>query len=150
MLIAEKHTRFLVTGGAGFLGSHVVEQLRARGYSDISVLRSREYDLTSVDDVKGLAKKMLLVQAQAYRDQTEGEGHPRASQRSGAAAREAGGTGSNPHAGAGGVGKGTPRIEGGTPGAAIRGRGGAEKPSPVLPESLAAANEQALRRKRVR
>jgi GDP-L-fucose synthase len=38
--------RVLVTGGSGFLGSHVVEALRARGVSDITVPRSRECDLT--------------------------------------------------------------------------------------------------------
>jgi len=52
MLIAEKHTRFLVTGGAGFLGTHGVGKLRARGYSKISVPRSREHDLTNLQDVK--------------------------------------------------------------------------------------------------
>ncbi|MHB8469193.1 MAG: GDP-L-fucose synthase family protein [Gaiellaceae bacterium] len=37
--------RVLVTGGAGFLGSHVVERLRAAG-DDVFVPRRSEYDLT--------------------------------------------------------------------------------------------------------
>ncbi len=48
--------RFLVTGGAGFLGSHVCEQLRARGVSPdrLVVSRRREYDLTREADVDRL------------------------------------------------------------------------------------------------
>jgi GDP-L-fucose synthase len=38
--------RVMVTGGAGFLGSQVVEGLRARGCGAIFVPRSRDYDLT--------------------------------------------------------------------------------------------------------
>ena len=38
--------RILITGGAGFLGSFVIEKLKARGYTDIIVPRRREYDLT--------------------------------------------------------------------------------------------------------
>ncbi|MBX3024951.1 GDP-L-fucose synthase [bacterium] len=37
--------RVLVSGGAGFLGSHVVDALRARGAAEIVVPRSRDYDL---------------------------------------------------------------------------------------------------------
>lgn len=37
--------RFVVTGGAGFLGSRVVAALRERGASDVVVPRSAEYDL---------------------------------------------------------------------------------------------------------
>lgn len=44
----------IVTGGAGFLGSNVVNSLRARGCNDIIIPRSREYDLTQMDAVKRL------------------------------------------------------------------------------------------------
>lgn len=40
------HTkRVLVSGGAGFLGSHVVAALQARGAAEVVVPRSRDYDL---------------------------------------------------------------------------------------------------------
>ena len=39
--------RILVTGGAGFLGSQVVQKLRARGAVDLYIPRSAQYDLTS-------------------------------------------------------------------------------------------------------
>ncbi|NTV62219.1 MAG: NAD-dependent epimerase/dehydratase family protein, partial [Oscillochloris sp.] len=38
--------RVVVTGGSGFLGSFVVERLRAHGAAQIVVPRSRDYDLT--------------------------------------------------------------------------------------------------------
>lgn len=37
--------RIAVTGGAGFLGTQVVEKLRSQGYESIFVPRSKEYDL---------------------------------------------------------------------------------------------------------
>ncbi len=40
--------RVLVTGGGGFLGSHLVERLGREGH-DVVVARRRDYDLTSMD-----------------------------------------------------------------------------------------------------
>lgn len=45
-----KH-RVAVTGGAGFLGSHVVAALEARGCRDVIVPRKRDYDLTNEESV---------------------------------------------------------------------------------------------------
>jgi GDP-L-fucose synthase len=49
--------RITVTGGAGFLGSFVVEKLRERGCRDIFVPRSREFDLIDIEAVKRLYRK---------------------------------------------------------------------------------------------
>jgi GDP-L-fucose synthase len=46
--------RVVVTGGAGFLGSFVVEQLRAKGCREVIAPRSREYDLVQMDAVRRL------------------------------------------------------------------------------------------------
>lgn len=43
--------RICVTGGAGFLGSHLVETLRARGCEQIFVPLIEEYDLTTERDI---------------------------------------------------------------------------------------------------
>jgi len=43
--------RVTVTGGAGFLGSFVVEKLRERGATDIFIPRKRDYDLVEKDAV---------------------------------------------------------------------------------------------------
>jgi GDP-L-fucose synthase len=56
--------RVVVTGGAGFLGSYVIEGLRDRGARDVFVPRSREYDLVQMDAVRALyrdARPTLVV-----------------------------------------------------------------------------------------
>ncbi len=45
--------RVVVTGGAGFLGSHLVERLERDGH-DVVVARQAEYDLTTSDDAAQL------------------------------------------------------------------------------------------------
>jgi GDP-L-fucose synthase len=51
-------TRFLVTGGAGFLGSFVVERLRDRGAREVTVPLIEQYDLTDLATIR-----RLLVEA---------------------------------------------------------------------------------------
>jgi GDP-L-fucose synthase len=47
--------RIVVTGGAGFLGSHVVEEFRRRGASEVVVPRKKDYDLVE----RAAARKLL-------------------------------------------------------------------------------------------
>jgi GDP-L-fucose synthase len=46
-------SKVLVTGGAGFLGSRLVERLRGEG-DDVSIARRADYDLTSMEDTARL------------------------------------------------------------------------------------------------
>src|SRR5581483_9899970 len=58
----------VVTGGAGFLGSHIVEELRSVGCRDPFVVRSRDFDLTRTDDVERLLQTTspdILIHAAA-------------------------------------------------------------------------------------
>ena len=49
--------RVVVTGGAGFLGSFVVEQLRTKGCREIVVPRSQDYDLVQMEAVQRLYRE---------------------------------------------------------------------------------------------
>ena len=42
----------LVTGGAGFLGSFVIEKLKLHGATDIYIPRIEEYNLVDRDDIR--------------------------------------------------------------------------------------------------
>ncbi|HVT80951.1 MAG TPA: GDP-L-fucose synthase [Phycisphaerae bacterium] len=46
--------RYLVTGGAGFLGSFVTAKLKSAGITDITIPRSKDYDLTNQSAVEKL------------------------------------------------------------------------------------------------
>jgi GDP-L-fucose synthase len=54
-----KAQRIIVTGGAGFLGRHILQSLRARGVPDrhLFVPRRREYDLTNLADCARLYRE---------------------------------------------------------------------------------------------
>ena len=47
-----REKRVTVTGGAGFLGTYVVESLKDQGAKHVFVPRSREYDLRDLDAIK--------------------------------------------------------------------------------------------------
>jgi GDP-L-fucose synthase len=54
MAVSWPAERVVVTGGAGFVGSFLVEELRRRGAKDVFVPRSREYDLVDMAAVRAL------------------------------------------------------------------------------------------------
>ena len=58
------HKRVLVTGGAGFLGTYVVEKMKEKGCREIFVPRSKDYDLVEMEAVRQLyrdAKPNIVI-----------------------------------------------------------------------------------------
>ena len=51
----------VVTGGAGFLGSHLVEQIKLKNPKSILIPRSKEFDLRKKSDCTRLVKKADIV-----------------------------------------------------------------------------------------
>jgi GDP-L-fucose synthase len=63
-----KQTAFLLTGGSGFLGSHIVDRLRARGAQNIAVPRSQDFNLTDLGAIRALledAQPEVVIHAAA-------------------------------------------------------------------------------------
>ncbi len=56
-----KDKRILVTGGSGFLGSFVIEELIRHGAADIIVPRFKDYDLTNRDSIRRLLEDAMLA-----------------------------------------------------------------------------------------
>src|SRR5438270_4473505 len=60
--------RILLTGGGGFLGSHILDRLREMGCESITAPRKSDFDLTQASDVRQLfesARPELVIHAAA-------------------------------------------------------------------------------------
>jgi GDP-L-fucose synthase len=52
-----RHRRVMVTGGAGFLGQHVLAKLREHGATQIEIADRDRYDLRQLDDIRRALKE---------------------------------------------------------------------------------------------
>jgi GDP-L-fucose synthase len=59
-----KNKRVIVTGGAGFLGSHLVEKLQTRRVGEIFVPLIEEYDLTDVNEIRRVFDRTMGTSSQ--------------------------------------------------------------------------------------
>src|SRR6202162_4557729 len=64
MMLELQEKQIVVTGGSGFLGSHLVELLRARGCRKVFIPRSSKYDLCKQDAIGRMfddAKPQIII-----------------------------------------------------------------------------------------
>jgi GDP-L-fucose synthase len=54
----DRTSRIVVTGGAGFLGSHALEAFARAGYTDLVAVRSKDFDLTHETSVKAMLAEL--------------------------------------------------------------------------------------------
>ena len=47
-----KHKRITITGGKGFLGTHLINKLKAKGYQHLYIADIPDYDLVNLEDIK--------------------------------------------------------------------------------------------------
>ena len=53
-MIVRKNTRIMITGARGFLGNHVVNSFKAKNYSNLVTLSSKDFDLRKENQVRKL------------------------------------------------------------------------------------------------
>ena len=59
--------RVCITGGAGFLGSHLIENLKGRGATDIFVPKIEDYNLVEIADVQRMLDDSNRISSSIWR-----------------------------------------------------------------------------------
>lgn len=56
--MSTKNSRICITGGKGFLGTHLVEKFKEKAYKNIAVADLPEFDLRKIEDVKRMYQEL--------------------------------------------------------------------------------------------